>query len=168
MSDETMQQVLTLRAQLYEIQVEVLADGILPTKAHADDAGFDVYATSDFTIYPGQVVKHPLNIRMKLPASAYVSIETKSGLGAKGLLVYAGVIDPGYRGIVHAVMTNLRTRDDDGNLLESNRAKIDIKKGQKICQMIPYPFSTIYYVKQVDHIDTDTSRGIGGFGSSGT
>ena len=163
----TFELINNLKAQMYEIQVEVLEGGTLPTKAHADDAGFDVYATSDIVVWPGQVVKHPLNIRMKIPAGSYLSIESKSGLGAKGLLVYAGVIDAGYRGIPHVVMTNLRTRDDDGNLLDINKAKIVIPKGAKLAQMIPYQFSTQYYVTQVESVDTDTSRAAGGFGSSG-
>lgn len=160
-------QPIELRDQLFSIKVEVLEGGMLPTKAHASDAGFDLYATSDFTVWPGQVVKHPLNLKMQLPLSTYVSIESKSGLGAQGLLIYAGVIDCGYRGIVHAVMTNLRTRGDDGEFLDINRAKIVIKKGQKIAQCIPYPFSTAYYVQQVESVITDTTRGDGGFGSSG-
>jgi len=167
MNEDIASKIQDLKSQMYEIQVEVLPDGVLPVKAHAEDAGFDVFATSDFTVWPGQVVKHPLNIKMKIPAAAYVSIETKSGLGIKGLLVYAGVIDSGYRGVVHAVMSNLRTRDSDGNLLDTNQAKIMIKKGMKIAQFIPFPFSTVYYVKQVESVDADTSRGAGGFGSSG-
>jgi dUTP pyrophosphatase len=143
---------------VYKIEVEVLENGKLPTKAHPSDAGIDVYATEDIYIQPGQVMKHPLNIRMKLPTSCYLEITSKSGLGAKGLLVYAGVIDPAYRGIPHVVMCNLNTFDN---------IPIYIKKGEKLAQMIPYPFSTLYYVEQVDHVSTDTDRAEGGFGSSG-
>jgi len=163
----TLDQIKALNQQLHEIQVEVLEGGKLPTKAHSDDAAYDLYATSDIIIYPGQVVKHPLNIRMKLPAATYASIESKSGLGAKGLLVYAGVIDAGYRGIVHAIITNLRTRDDEGVPLDIVKAKITIKKGEKLAQFITYPFTTLYYVTQVDSVDTNTSRGETGFGQSG-
>lgn len=156
-----------LRAQMYEIQVEVLTDGTLPSKAHSDDAGFDVYATEDIVVYPGQVIKHPLNIRVKVPAGSYLSIESKSGLGAKGLLVFAGVIDAGYRGIPHVIMTNLRSADEHGWPLDYHAAKITIPKGTKLAQMIPYKFSTAYYIKQVDSVDTATSRSEGGFGSTG-
>jgi len=161
------QQVEQLRTQLYEIKCEVLDGGTLPCKAHATDAGFDVFATSDFVIYPGQVMKHPLNIRLQLPANTYASIESKSGLGAKGLLVFAGVIDQNYRGIPHVVMTNLRSADEQGAWLSLDESKIVIKKGQKLAQLIPYPFSTTYYVTQVDTVDTNTDRATGGFGSSG-
>ena len=51
-------------SELYEIQVEVLDGGFLPSKAHSDDAGIDLFATSDITIWPGHIVKHPLNVRM--------------------------------------------------------------------------------------------------------
>ena len=157
-----------LREQMFCIKVEVLEGGTLPCKAHLTDAGFDVYATEDITILPGQVIKHPLNIKLELPKNTYVSIESKSGLGAKGLLIYAGVIDEGYRGVVHAVMTNLKTRDAQGHLMEVGHAKIEIKKGQKLAQLIPYQFSTSYYVKQVEAVTTQTDRSTGGFGSSGS
>jgi dUTP pyrophosphatase len=158
------EQLQILNKQLFEIQVEVLDDGKLPTKAHMNDSGFDVYATSDVVIYPGQVIKHPLNIKVKTPADSYLSIESKSGLGVQGLLVYAGVIDAGYRGIVHAVISNIKHRNED---LTLNVEPLVIKKGQKIAQMIPYQFSTNYFVTQVEYIDNDSSRGVGGFGSSG-
>jgi dUTP pyrophosphatase len=135
----------------------------LPTKAHYNDAGFDVYATSDITIYPGQVVKHPLNIRLKIPADSYISIESKSGLGVKGLLVYAGVIDSGYSGIVHAVFSNIKMVDEFN---KPNLQPITIKKGEKLAQMIPYQFSTNYFITEVDAVDTNTSRGEAGFGST--
>lgn len=161
------QQVEQLRAQLYEIKCEVLDGGTLPVKAHASDAGLDVFATSDFVIYPGQIVKHPLNIKLQLPAGTYVSIESKSGLGSKGLLVFAGVIDQNYRGVPHVVMTNLRSADEQGHWLSLDDSKILIKKGQKLAQLIPHAFSTAYYVTKVDAVDTNTDRSSGGFGSSG-
>lgn len=150
----------------YEIQVEVLPGGKLPHKANSTDAGFDVFATEDITIYPGEVLKHPLNIRMKIPTGCYLSIESKSGLGARGLLVFAGVIDEGYRGIPHVVMTNLLyTEYKCGDMVNQ---PIVIRKGDKLAQIIPFPFSTAYFMTQVESVDTDTSRSTGGFGSSGT
>lgn len=147
------------------IEVEVMDHGFLPTKAHIGDAGYDMRATSDIIIYPGQVVKHPLGVKMKFVCGdAYASIESKSGLGAKGLLIYAGVIDATYRGQVHAVMTNLKLTNGDGT---PNKEPLVIKKGDKLCQFLPFPFSTKYEVLKVMKIEEDTGRGAGGFGSSG-
>ena len=165
--EKVQQSINDLRRQLHEIKVEVLPGGTLPVKAHATDAGFDLFAIEDIIIFPGQVIRHPLNIKLTLPASTYMSVESKSGLGAKGLLVFGGVIDEGYRGVISAVISNIRSRDDEGNLLDIDAAKITVKKGQKLAQMIPFPFSTAYYITQVDKVNTNTDRSAGGFGSSG-
>lgn len=157
-NNEVREKLRALHIYAYCIEVEVLDGGYLPVRAHPTDAGIDVFATSDIELYPGEVVKHPLNIRMKLPKGSWARIETKSGLGAKGMLVYAGVIDEGYRGIPHAIMTNLRT---------NNSEVIVIKKGDKLAQLTINPHSTEFYIKQVTKVDTATDRGEGGFGSTG-
>lgn len=158
-----------IREQAFKIEIEVLDGGKIPAKANRTDAGFDVYATDDVVIYPGQVVKHPLNIKMKLPASSWARIETKSGLGSQGMLVYAGVVDEGYRGIPHVIATNLMvtSEDNNGNVV-FNETAIVIKKGSKIAQITMNPHSNEYFMVQVDKVDTNTDRGEGGFGSSGT
>ena len=143
---------------MYCIEVEVLDGGKLPFKAHPTDAGFDLFATSDIEIIPGQIMKHPLNIKMKLPRGTYAQIESKSGLGSKGLLVYAGVIDESYRGVPHVVGANL-------NIHEGK--PIVIKAGQKLAQMTMRPHANEYFIEQVESVDTNTDRGEGGFGSSG-
>jgi dUTP pyrophosphatase len=157
-----------LQDKAYRIEVEVLDGGKLPTKAHLTDAGFDVFATSDVLIYPGQIIKHPLNIKMALPANSWARIETKSGLGSKGMLVFAGVVDEGYRNIPHVIATNLATTTDDENgNMTFNQTPIMIKKGEKIAQITMEPHSTSFFMVQVDRVDINTSRGEGGFGSSG-
>ncbi len=143
--------------QIYRIEVEVLDGGQLPCKAHKTDAGFDLFATEDVEISFGQGIKHPLNIKMKLPEGAYAQIETKSGLGSRGMLVYAGVIDETYRGIPHVVAAHIR----------SDLPPIKIKKGQKIAQMTMRPHSNNFYTAEADEVPENTDRGTGGFGSSG-
>lgn len=158
MQDKINKHLDAVRKQAFEIQVEVLDGGKLPTKAHFTDAGFDLYATSDVTLHPGEVQKHPLNIRMMLPAGSWARIETKSGLGSRGMLVYAGVVDQDYRGIPHVIMTNLNCKDGE---------PIEIKKGSKIAQLTMNPHSLEFYMEQVESVDISTERGTGGFGSSG-
>ncbi len=153
----------------HQIKVEVLEGGKMPSKAHASDAGWDLYATEDITIYPGQVMKHPLNIRLELPQNTWAEITSKSGLGAKGLLVYAGVIDQAYRGIPHVVFTNLWVMDslDDQGIPLMRTSPIVIKKGEKLAQLIMNPYSEHFFMTQVDKVNTESDRGTGGFGSSG-
>ena len=163
---ETLQAV---KEQYFKIEVEILNGGKLPSKKNPTDAGFDLYATSDIKIYPGQVLKHPLNIRMKLPPGTWGEITTKSGLGAQGLLVYAGVIDQEYRGIPHAIISNIWVMQEVGPdgypLMRVN--PIEIKAGEKLAQLIMNPYNPEFYVEQVVSVDTNTSRGEGGFGSTG-
>jgi dUTP pyrophosphatase len=155
--------------ETHEIKVEVLDGGKMPSKAHVTDAGWDLYATEDITIYPGQVMKHPLNIRLELPAGTWAEITSKSGLGAKGLMVYAGVIDQAYRGIPHVVFTNLWLIDqlDDQGIPLMRTTPIVIKKGEKLAQLVMSPYNAEFYMTQVDKVSTESERGAGGFGSSG-
>ena len=146
--------------ETYKIEVEVLDNGKLPIKAHKTDAGFDLFATEDFTILNGCVSKHPLNIKMKLPRGTYAQITSKSGLGSKGVLVYAGVIDESYRGIPHVVCTLLQQ-------LDGIPSRLQIKKGQKVAQLVMHPYSSHYFMEEVETVSNDTERGSGGFGSTG-
>ena len=138
--------------------ITVDSSGYLPSKKNFTDAGFDLFTPYDVVIKPGEIVKVPLNIRMKLPTGSWARIETKSGLGSKGMLVYAGVVDQDYRGVPHVIATNLKTSDKE---------PIVIKAGEKIAQMTINPHSLEYFVQQVEKIETNTSRGEGGFGSTG-
>lgn len=154
----------------FKIEVEVLDSGKLPFKAHKTDAGFDLFATEKVEIFPNHVTKHPLNIKMKLPEGTYAQITSKSGLGSKGLLVYAGIIDEAYRGIPHVVCTKLNGQfnrtNSIGDLVDDSEP-IVIEKGQKLAQLIMHPYSPEYYMEQVTHVSQDTERGAGGFGSTG-
>lgn len=146
--------------EVIEIEVEIVNKGkpdtgYLPLKANLTDAGMDVYATEDVFFHQGQVTKHPLNIKFKLPKGTYAHIKGKSGLGCQGLCLLAEIIDEGYRGIPHIVATNLTAKS------------IRIKKNAKIAQIIVHPYGLKYVLKEVDKINEDTSRGAGKFGSSG-
>lgn len=167
-NSEIRKRLQQIHEDTFKIEVKVEDGGRLPCKAHSTDAGFDLYATDDITIYPGQVMKHPLNIRLKLPEGTWAEIASKSGLGSKGLLVYAGVIDQSYRGIPHVVMSNInliQELDSDGFPI-MRTSPIVIKKGEKLAQLIMSPYSPMFYLEQVDDIDTNTSRGEAGFGST--
>lgn len=175
MTYDVAQAMANIRETAFKIEVEVLDGGKMPTKAHTSDAGWDLYATSDITLYPGQVLKHPVNIKLKLPTGTWAEVTTKSGLGSKGQLVYAGVVDEAYRGIPHVIMTNVKyVIVNEGPVpgvstvsLTENKEPIIIKKGEKLAQLIMNPYTPHYYMEQVESVDTNTDRGTGGFGSSG-
>jgi dUTP pyrophosphatase len=170
MDTKTAAELLTkIKHEAFEIKVEVLEGGKMPMKAHTTDAGWDLFATEDLTIYPGQVIKTPLNIRMELPVGTWAEITSKSGLGSKGLLVYAGVIDQSYRGIPHVVCSNIFLIQglDEQGLPLMRTTPVVIKKGEKLAQLIMNPYSDQFFMTQVEKVSTDTDRGVSGFGSSG-
>lgn len=154
------------------IQVEVCEGGKLPTKAHVEDAGYDLYATSDFIVKPGEIVKHPLNVKLQLPYSSYAEITSKSGNGVKGLLVYAGIIDEGYRGVINVVMTNILRPSFFSQLKylfkKDKPWNLQFKSGMKLSQLIVHPYTSNWVLIQVNKVGGNTSRGSGGFGSSGS
>lgn len=164
-----MQLLIKLKEERFQIEVQVLEGGKLPDKKNVTDAGFDLYATEDVVIYPGQSQKHPLNIKLKLPKNTYANITGKSGLGAKGLLVHAGIIDEEYRGIPHVVMANINVIDriDEQGFPLMRVEPIVVKRGEKLAQLIMNPFSNEFYITQVESVNNDTARGDGGFGSTG-
>jgi dUTP diphosphatase len=77
----------------------------------------------------------------------------KSGISLKGVHRLAGVIDAGYRGEVQVVLINL------------GAAPFPVRKGTKIAQLLVQPVTGVAVV-ETDSLD-DTSRGGGGFGSTG-
>lgn len=126
----------------------------LPEYAHAQDAGFDLFSAETVTLAPGQRHVFKIGIASEIPLGYFVSIRDKSGLAAgKGLHVLGGVIDAGYRGEWGVVLVNL---GNTGCMVE---------KGDKIAQGIlqPAPKAQIVETDQL----SDTSRGTGGFGSTG-
>jgi len=124
-----------------------------PAYAHAGDAGFDLFSCLDMVIGPGETMPVPTGIRMAIPAGYVGLVWDKSGLSIKGVHRLAGVVDAGYRGEVRVVMVNL------------GREPFIIKVGMKIAQMLIQPVEAPTIV-EADELD-DTSRGEGGFGSTG-
>jgi dUTP pyrophosphatase len=125
----------------------------LPVYGHPGDAGLDLFSVADRDIAPGEVFAVPTGIQIAVPAGHVGLVWDKSGLSLKGVHRLAGVVDAGYRGEVQVVMINL------------GDAPFAIKKGMKIAQMLVQPVAAVAVVEE-DTLD-DTSRGQGGFGSTG-
>jgi dUTP pyrophosphatase len=125
----------------------------LPVYGHPGDAGFDLFACSGLTLGPGEVKPVPTGIALAIPRGFVGLIWDKSGISLKGVHKLAEVVDAGYRGEVQVVMINL------------GREPYVIKAGMKIAQMLVQPIHEAEIV-EADSLD-DTSRGEGGFGSTG-
>ena len=125
----------------------------LPVYGHPGDAGMDLFACVDKILSPGELFPVPTGIQMAIPRGFVGLIWDKSGVSLKGVHRLAGVVDAGYRGEVQVVMINL------------GREPFAVKSGMKIAQMLVQPVAAMTVVES-DSLD-DTSRGQGGFGSTG-
>lgn len=138
---------------------------ILPTKAHEDDACFDIYADlgrdkeAIVTINPHETVMIGTGFATQIPKGWWAPIFARSGLSwRKGLRPVQGVpvIDAGYRGEWKVALHN------DLNIPQS------IGNQERIAQftLLEYPKINLIPVEEFDD-ETETERGTGGFGSSG-
>ena len=142
-------------------------DSILPTKAHATDAGYDLYAHSKSYDDDGNVV-YGSGVAMEIP-QGYVGLVFPRSSNAKKNLILSnsvGVIDSGYRGEISfkfkfAPISNAQTQEQYLSFAYSKRYEI----GERIGQIIIVPYPEIEFV-EVDEL-SDSERGDGGYGSSG-
>jgi len=125
----------------------------LPVCGHPGDAGLDLFSVVDRDLAPGEVFAVPTGIQIAVPAGHAGLVWDKSGISLKGVHRLAGVIDAGYRGEVQVVMINL------------GAVTFPVRKGMKIAQLLVQPVAAVEAV-EADSLD-DTSRGEGGFGSTG-
>jgi dUTP pyrophosphatase len=132
----------------------------MPRYAHMGaygDLAADLFAAEYATLAPvgkpGATVTVRTGLAMELPSTHGALVEDRSGLAVKGITTLAGVIDPGYRGELKIVLTNLSTE-----------AQM-ISPGHRIAQL------RIVERIQATFEETDmlaeTPRGVGGFGSTG-
>lgn len=127
---------------------------VLPTKAHEDDAGWDLYSNEDHKLFHGERNLFKTGIAMAIPRGYYGRIAPRSGLAFSfGLNVLAGVVDVGYRNEIGVILIN------------HGESPCEVVRGERIAQII---FERVdeFQLKEVAELD-DAKRGLGGFGSSG-
>jgi dUTP pyrophosphatase len=134
----------------------VVEDVKLPSYAHAGDAGMDLFAAEEYVLKPGERKLVNTGIKIALPVGYEAQVRPKSGLALKhgiSIVNTPGTVDAGYRGLVGVIAINHGADD------------FKIEKNQKIAQMIINKVESAE-VEEVEELD-DTSRGEGGFGSTG-
>ena len=137
-----------------EVKIQKISDVNLPTYAKPGDAGLDLYSAEDVILKPNEKKIIKTGVKMAIPEGYVGLVWDKSGLAVKkGIHVFAGVIDAGYRGEVGIVLKNFG--DEDFN----------IEKNTKIAQMLIQPIVSANIIES-DSLD-NTERGEGGFGSTG-
>ena len=139
--------------------MRVREGAIIPKQATTGSAGYDLCACMDApqTIEPGERCVFPSGLAAEIPAGTAGFIFTRSGLGIKkGIHVTngVGVIDSDYRGECQIGLHNLSAEP------------YTVQPGERIAQMIIMP----YFAPTIEEVTslTETDRGAGGFGSTGT
>lgn len=144
------------------IQVRRLPHGEglpLPAYATAGAAGMDLLAAVEapVTIEPGKRALIPTGLTIALPAGFELQVRPRSGLALRHGIVLPnspGTIDEDYRGEVQVIVLN------------AGDTAFVVERGMRIAQAIVAPVVQAAW-QEVDALD-ETSRGVGGFGSTGT
>jgi dUTP pyrophosphatase len=133
-------------------------DAIVPTQAHAGDAGSDLYAVEGAVLEPGGRAKVPTGVAVAIPEGHAGLVLPRSGLAHKHGITLTntpGLIDSGYRGELQVLMLNT-----------DREATYEVKPGDRIAQLMIVAFTAPEW-SEVEEFD-ETTRGDGGFGSSGS
>ena len=123
---------------------------------HDGDAGLDLFVIHEQTIDPGETVKIHLQIACENEENLPYLLLPRSSISKTPLRLSnsIGLIDPGYRGEIMAVCDNIKTEG------------YTVEKGQRLFQLVATDSSAIEY-ELVETLEM-TTRGTGGFGSTGT
>ena len=127
-----------------------ISKGHSPFRPHENDAGADVYIPFDCTLKPGDIVKIPLGFGLEIPDGYAGYVFPRSSLAVKGLVCELPPIDSGYRGEIHAIVSNV------SNIRQT------IRKDTRVGQLVITPVIIADFV-----LDLGAERGTGGFGSTG-
>ena len=129
----------------------------IPVRAHAGDAGVDLYSAETVVLEPGQRELVRTGIAIELPFGTVGLIHPRSGLAAhNGLSIVnsPGTVDAGYRGEIKVCLINLDPPHS-----------IRIKRGDRIAQMLVQRVE-MFTFREVDTLD-ESERGERGYGSTG-
>lgn len=129
----------------------------LPSYAHEGDAGMDVRSIEELVIPPGGRSLVRTGLVIILPPDAECQVRPRSGLALKhGVTVLntPGTIDSGYRGEVGVILANFGSEP------------FKVERSMKIAQLVVAPVAKADVVEVFDD-GAATSRGAGGFGSTG-
>ncbi|HSS33742.1 MAG TPA: dUTP diphosphatase [Solirubrobacterales bacterium] len=141
-----------------ELPVSKLVEGALvPTRAHAGDAGLDLYACEAAHIGPGERWSVGTGVGVQIPEGHAGLVLPRSGLARDhgiGVVNSPGLIDSGYRGELRVLLLNTDPAET-----------FRVAAGDRIAQLVLVPIAIAAPVEVAEL--TESLRGSGGFGSSG-
>jgi len=126
-------------------------------KAHDGDAGFDLLASEEVNLVPGEVSVVSTGMAMAIPDGYCGLVLPRSSMGKHGIIIpnSPGLIDSGYRGEVKVLLLNLTK--------ENYRVYID----NKIAQLVIVKYENVNAIEVPKLPQSHDGRGVSGFGSSG-
>ena len=141
-----------------DVLIKRLHPGVpLPSYAHPGDAGADLATAEDVELGPGERALVPTGIAIALPDGYAAFVHPRSGLAAKHgvtLVNAPGTVDAGYRGEIKVTLLNT----------DRDRA-ISFRRGDRIAQLVIQRVERAVFHEVT--VLPDSSRGDGGFGSTG-
>jgi dUTP diphosphatase len=129
----------------------------IPITAHIGDAAVDLHSRIDVTLAPGERAAVPTGIAVAIPEGHAGLVLPRSGHALRhgvGVVNGPGLIDSGYRGEISVLLIN------------HGEVAVEFSRGDRVAQLAIVPTPAITWV-EVEELD-DTTRGDGGFGSTGT
>jgi dUTP pyrophosphatase len=133
------------------------AAAVLPTRAHPGDAGLDLYSTEEAHLGPGERWSVGTGIAIEIPEGHAGLVLPRSGLAREHgitLVNSPGLIDVGYRGEVRLLLLNTDPAE-----------VVRIEAGARVAQLVLTPVAAAETVEVAEL--SESSRGDGGFGSTG-
>ena len=136
-----------------KLKVKIDENATMPTRAHAADAGLDLYAAERVRIWPHSWKAVDTGTHVAIPEGYVGLLTSKSGLMRNKGLTCRGTIDAGYTGSIQAIVFN---HSDD---------YVEFFCGDKVTQLVILPIITpgLEVVEELEQ----TERGSDGFGSTG-
>lgn len=136
-----------------KMKVKLDPGAYMPTRAHKEDAGLDLYAMEAKEVPAYGSAEFDTGVHVEIPEGYVGDVESKSGLMMKCDITTDGTVDCGYTGAIRVKLFN------------HSPIRLDIKAGQKIAQLVIKQIITPE-LEVVDDLEA-TERGDGGFGSTG-
>ena len=144
---------MTRRLRIHRLAPHVT----LPAPATVGSAGFDLAASEDVTIAPGEIVLVPTGLVIEVPAGHFLGIFARSSTPFKrGLVVPngVGVVDSDYCGPNDEIRVQI---------LNITKAPVQVRRGDRLAQGILMPFVGVEW----EETDPPAGADRGGFGSTG-
>lgn len=137
------------------MQIKKFKENIqLPKKAYPNDCGLDCFLPERIIIEPQQTLCVGLGFGIDVPDGFATMFVPRSSIALKGLIVQTQIVDCGYKGEIHLIITN------------ASKTVYHFNKNDRLCSMVTYKILQEDF-EEVKEFSFNSQRGENGLGSSG-